>query len=154
MSRSERSSWDLRENIARRLGKKFPDAPRDEIASTVDGLVEKAVALGIVNDLRWAKMKIRSILSSKGRRFAVSKLASLGTPKDIVQAAFDELENDGELKDESESVRLAWERKFSRLPADQKERQRQTGFLLRRGFSFSEVKNLYKALEEEREEAL
>jgi regulatory protein len=86
---------------------------------------------------------VEQVVHARRRRFGARRIARELTEKGIgeetVAATLKTLE-----KEEVESARAVWRRKFSRLPRTAADRARQVRFLQGRGFSFDTIMQVLK----------
>lgn len=88
------------------------------------------------DDLRYAISFISSHESSKSRRRIEQDLLGKGIDRSTLEAAWAKWEEQGGSQDEQAMIHALLEKKhFDPERADQKERQRMYGFLIRKGFS-------------------
>lgn len=119
------TSGQLREKL--RQGE-YPSACIDEAIAYVE-------SYGYVDDLRYAKDFITYHLETKSRTRMEQDLMRKGISKDIIGAAFEELEQEGTGQDEMAMiVRLLEKKKYDSRTASKQDKQRMYGFLYRKGF--------------------
>jgi regulatory protein len=89
-----------------------------------------------IDDLRYAKAYIRCHGELKSERSLFAELRQKGVAKDIARQALDE-----EYGQDEESLIKRWIEKkgYEKDAADEKEKRRMYAFLLRRGFSHSDI---------------
>lgn len=101
--------------------------------------VEEAIAYvesyGYIDDYRYAKDFIEYHLQTKSRKRIETDLTRKGIGKDIIEKAFDELEDLGVEQDELSLARtLLNKKKYCANTATKQEQQKMYGFLYRKGF--------------------
>lgn len=101
--------------------------------------VEEAIAYvesyGYIDDYRYAKDFIEYHLQTKSRKRIETDLMRKGIGKDIIDKAFDELEDLGVEQDELSLARtLLNKKKYCANTATKQEQQKMYGFLYRKGF--------------------
>ena len=135
LSRREYGSSEL----CKKLSLRFSN--RDEIAK----IVKQLTVDGLQCDLRFARSCIESrVRKGYGRRHIESVLQQKGLSRETVKQAFDE-----RLIDWGEIITRTWQKKFSTSPPeDDKEKIKQTSFLLNRGFTTEQIKTLFSQLKE------
>lgn len=110
-------------------------------------VVGRFVEVGLIDDRRFAENfaeKCRDANISK--REGIRKMLQKGVPYDIANEVFSETEID-----EEEQVRAVIEKKYARKLTQENGVQRVYAALIRKGFSFSAVKNALKKYSEELE---
>lgn len=110
-------------------------------------VVGRFVEVGLIDDRRFAENfaeKCRNANISK--REGIRKLLAKGVPYDIANEVFSETE-----VDEEEQVRAVIEKKYARKLEQENGVQRVYAALVRKGFSFSAVRNALKKYSEELE---
>ncbi len=104
--------------------------------------------LGLTDDRRYAAVFCETAAAKGLSKRAISeKLYLKGVPKAIINEALDELE-----VDEEEQIRALIEKKYAGTlgdGSDRKQIERVYAALIRRGFSFSGVRNVLKSYSEE-----
>lgn len=119
------TSGQLREKL--RQGE-YPPACIDEAVAYVE-------SYGYVDDLRYAKDFITYHLYHKSRTRIEQDLMRKGIGRDIIAAAFEQLEQDGERQDEAAMIlQLLEKKKYNARTASKQDKQRMYGFLYRKGF--------------------
>ncbi len=103
-------------------------------------IVEEALAyvgsFHYTDDLRYAVAFISNHENNRSRRRIEQDLAAKGIARDIMEKAWIEWEEQGGSQNEHEMIRKLLEKKhFIPEEADQREKQRMYGFLVRKGFS-------------------
>ena len=119
------TSGQLREKL--RQGD-YPQACIDEAIDYVESYC-------YVDDLRYAKDFITYHLEHKSRTRIGQDLMRKGIGRDIIEAAFEELEQSGTGQDETAMiVKLLEKKKYDVRTASKQDKQRMYGFLYRKGF--------------------
>ncbi len=105
--------------------------------SLIDEAVEYAKSYHYIDDLRYACTYIRLHQDQKSRQQLRAALRARGVPADLIERAFEEEYEacEGELIE-----RLLAKRGYDPEKADEKERRKIYQYLLRRGFSGSEIR--------------
>ena len=136
----EKRDYSRAELIKKLIEKGFDGT---EAAEAVDSLV----SLGFVDDARYAPIVVRHY-SQKGYGMGriKSELTRRGVPKELWEDALAELSDSGDTLDAVIARKLG-----GRVP-DRKELKRLTDMLLRRGFSWSEIKTALGRYDENLEE--
>lgn len=102
----------------------------------IDGAIAYVKSYHYIDDERYARNYIECMSARKSRRQIALELYQRGVERALVEEAFEEA---GELQEE-ELIRMWIEKKhFDPDTADIKEKQRMYGFLIRKGFSSTEV---------------
>ena len=108
----------------------------------VDLILDELSAKGWLSDARFAEQSVRA----KARRYGPIKVAhdlrAKGVDDEAIAAAFRAAGADG-----AASIESVWRSRFSKMPADQRERTRQARFLQGRGFEFDAIFRFLKTLE-------
>lgn len=122
-----------RHELARKLAAHAQDA--DELESVLDALE----AQGWLSERRVVEQVVHARRRRFGARRIARELTEKGIGEETVAATLKTLE-----KEEVESARAVWRRKFSRLPRTAADRARQVRFLQGRGFSFDTIMQVLK----------
>jgi len=153
LSRKECSVFELRKSMNRRvisLSKKLQIEPPEGIATWIDEFLESWVKSGVLSDERFQKMATRSQLAkNKGYRAIQMKLQTKGV-KLTPDAYKKHLEEEGVEDVKAYEVARIGEllrRKYPGYSSDRKIAQRAFGFLMRRGFSSSDIQTAMKTKE-------
>lgn len=116
----------------------------EEIAKTV---VEIMKGYRYLDDARYADQYIHCYSGRKTRRAICAKLAEKGIAKDVVEAAYERFDEEGnEADEENMAVQLLKKRHYEGGPIEKKEMDRHIAFLMRRGFSVSCIRKVMAAL--------
>lgn len=114
--------------------------PHAREGDDVDAVLDALVACGWLSDERAADQ----LINQRRGRFGVQRIAhelkQKGISDGLINAALPQLKQ-GEL----EAARAVWQKKFSSLPKDQKEKARQMRFLQSRGFSMEVIFRVMKS---------
>ncbi len=103
-----------------------------------EAAVEYVKSYHYVDDLRYARNYIENRASSKSRMQLKADLLGRGIPSDIAENALEDLNEE----DQEETIRgLARKKGFDPETASEEERQALIRFLMRKGFSYGQVKN-------------
>lgn len=142
-----RALWylDRADRTEKGMYEKLVTAGFDRKASAA--VVGRFVEVGLIDDRRFAENfaeKCREANISK--REGIRKMLLKGVPYDIANEVFSETETD-----EEEQVRAVIEKKYARKLEQENGVQRVYAALVRKGFSFSAVKNALKKYSEELE---
>ena len=101
----------------------------------IDEAIDYVEFYGYVDDLRYAKDFITYHLEHKSRTRIGQDLMRKGIGRDIIEAAFEELEQSGTGQDETAMiVKLLEKKKYDVRTASKQDKQRMYGFLYRKGF--------------------
>lgn len=109
--------------------------------------IDKLVAGGYVSDERFARLYVRELRTLKkyGKRRIEQELYRKGVDRDIISEVLEETDFE-----ESELVALI-ERKYSRYLGDEKGIQKTVNSLLRMGYSYGEIRDALKTVNENTE---
>ncbi len=136
-----RTEKELRDRL---LEKEFPPA-------VVDGVITSLTRLGLINDPEFARMYLRDARLRKpaGKRLLMQNLRRRGVPADIIRSVMEE----AEYQESDDTAALAAARQAMRRYRSsirktdrRKEKERLARFLARRGFSWSTISPVLKAL--------
>ncbi len=113
-----------------------------EILRTV---LSKLVQVQAVDDARYCFSFLRGRVQRGGLKKAKQELKQKGASTDLIEAAVCALEEEGLIPEEKSILEELWERKFSsKVPVEEKEKNKQLRFFLGKGFSFSQILALWK----------
>ncbi len=102
----------------------------------VEEAMEYVGSFHYTDDLRYAEGFIRSYVGSRSRRRIEQDLLGRGIDRAVFEQAWSTWEEEGGPQDEEGMACALLEKKgFDRQGADQKQRQKMYGFLVRKGFS-------------------
>ncbi|MFY0649540.1 MAG: regulatory protein RecX [Methylophilaceae bacterium] len=114
----------------------------DELDLNLDScyqIVEELKTKGLQSDYRFCE----SFVNSKKRKFGLQKISYELKQKEIDDFLIEEFVD--ALRDEEyESARLVWQKKYTSLPSDLNEKNKQIKFMQNRGFSFDTIKKIIK----------
>ena len=116
------------------LGKLLLDGYDEEAAHYALSYVEQ---YGYVDDLRYARQYISSKAQSKSRAFIRAELGRRGVSSDIIAQAFEE---EGDIDERAQILCWMEKKKIDPETSGKDEITKFIQFLLRKGFSFSEIK--------------
>lgn len=112
----------------------------DYPSACIDEAIDYVESCGYVDDLRYARDFITYNLDNKSRMRMEQDLMRKGIGKDIISAAFEELEQTGTRQDEAAMIRkLLEKKKFDAGTASKQDKQRMYGFLYRKGFHLDAI---------------
>lgn len=113
--------------------------------SIVDAAVAYVESFGYINDLEYARRYVEFQKKGKGQARLKMELAQKGIDRQIIQQVFEEdfFENNQEV-----ILELIRKKRKNDGPMDEKEKQRIYAFLLRRGFSSSEILDILRKKDE------
>ncbi len=128
--------------LTRKLYGKFP-------AADIDAAVKRMVEAGLVDDRKYAGRKAQRMITDEGRsrEAAMQKLIYDGVDRETAEDAVNSVEYDG--------VRSAYElirKKYSAKISSPDDRRRTVQALLRRGFTFDDIKRALSEMKEDTEE--
>jgi len=135
LARREYARNELEEKLAAK------GADRNELRLMLDELT----SLGFLSDERYARTVANQKAGRYSRRSIAGGLKAKGVGTDAIGAALSE----ADASDESTLLAL-WQRRFGRVPADEREKARQVRFLQSRGFALSAILKLLRAARTER----
>ncbi len=135
--RAKRRAMNLlksREYTVRQLHDKLRDGGYPE--KSIEQALDYVAGFHYTDDLRYAAAFIRNHEGNRSRRRIEQDLLGRGIDRAVLEQAWAAWEEEGGSQDEDAMIRELLEKKgFDQDTADQKERQRMYGFLMRRGFS-------------------
>lgn len=102
-----------------------------------------------IDDKRYALSYIQNQSGRKGRARIQMELRRKGVPQEYIDQAFQEMEE--ETDTEAVIRELVQKKRRGQGPMDEKEKQRLYGFLLRRGFSTSDILSVLREFSEDDE---
>ena len=102
-----------------------------------------------IDDKRYALSYIQNQSGRKGRARIQMELRRKGVPQEYIDQAFQEMEE--ETDTEAVIRELVQKKRRGQGPMDEKEKQRLYGFLLRRGFSTSDILSVLRGFSEDDE---
>jgi regulatory protein len=136
LARREYSRAELR-------GKLLPYVQEDEDSgqsfdssglANLDALLDELTARGWLSDERAAMQLVHAKRSRFGMQRITHELRQKGIAENLISEALPALK-----ETEQKAAREVWQRKFSCLPKDSKEKAKQTRFLQSRGFSIEVI---------------
>lgn len=142
-----RALWylDRADRTEKGMYEKLVTAGFDKRASAA--VVGRFVEVGLIDDRRFAEnFAARCTDANISKREGVRKMLQKGVPYDIANEAFSEVE-----VDEEEQIRALIDKKYARKIEQENGVQRVYAALVRKGFSFSAVRNALKKYSEELE---
>jgi regulatory protein len=110
-------------------------ASRQELSLVLDELI----AEGYLSDARYACAVAAQKHAGYSRRRIADELKSKGIARVDIDAALAATE-----MDDATALRALWQRRFGRVPADEREKARQVRFLQARGFALSTILKLLR----------
>ena len=124
------------------LVKKIKPFATDQLDLNLDNcyqIVEELKLKGLQSDYRFCE----SYINSKKRKFGPQKISYELKQKEIddflIEEFIEVLRNE-----EYQSAKIVWEKKYSSLPTDLNEKNKQIKFMQNRGFSFDTIKKIIK----------
>jgi regulatory protein len=111
-------------------------AARAEVRAVLDELA----GLGYLSDQRYARAISMQGAGRYSRRSIAAKLRAKGVAADDIDAALAEAGIDDEA-----ALAALWQRRFAKLPGDEREKARQVRFLQARGFTLSAILKLLRS---------
>lgn len=138
-----RAMWYLsrssmpKEKLRKKLAEKFQDYAAAAAA-------DRAEELGLVDDAEYAKRKLQLLIDNKkvSVKMAAKMLLLEGVGREDVDAAVMEAEYDP-----TSAILTLVERKYKNKLSDKKDFQNTVAALMRKGFSYSEIRNALKDYE-------
>ena len=138
-----RAMWYLsrssmpKEKLRKKLAEKFPDYAAAAAS-------DRAEELGFVDDAEYAKRKLQLLIDNKkvSVKMAAKMLLLEGVGREDVDAAAMEAEYDP-----TSAILTLVERKYKNKLSDKKDFQNTVAALMRKGFSYSEIRNALKDYE-------
>ncbi len=111
-------------------------------SNAIDYAINKVKGYGFVDDERYASRYIECSMTKKSKNRIKSDLFLKGVDKEIIDRAFDSLEEDGVAQDEGALVRaLLIKRHYYESERTAKDKAKQVNYLLGKGFSMNVIKN-------------
>lgn len=100
----------------------------------IDQAIEKMKGYRYVDDERYAKRYIESLINRKSTRQIILELERKGIKKSLIQQMYLELEDEGNIADEyAIAINILKKRKYAFQEADEKEKAKQMRYLLGKG---------------------
>jgi regulatory protein len=110
-------------------------APRSEVGLVLDDLI----AQGYLSDARFARAMATQKAGGYSRRSITEALKAKGVARTDIERALSEAQTD-----DDKALRALWQRRFGKLPTDDREKARQVRFLQARGFALSAILKLLR----------
>ena len=112
----------------------------------VDYALAYVESYGYIDDERYARTYIAYRMGTKSRQKIIQELIGKGIDKETASAAW-EKEAALNMPDEREILRRTVEKKYAPdTELDEKEMRRLQGYLIRRGFSYSDIKSVLESM--------
>ena len=112
----------------------------------VEAAIRYVKSFGYINDMEYARSFIDSRKDRKSKKELYAALLQKGVPSEIVAQVFEEAVY-GE-KDYRRAIEaLMRKRSYNPETADVKEKQKMMGYLMRKGFSYQDVRNVLQVCE-------
>ena len=127
LEQGDRTKKGLRENL---LKNGYPSEAVEEAMAYVE-------SIHYIDDKRYALTYIQNQSGKKGRARIQMELRQKGVPQEYIDQAFQETEEDTDARGVIRELILKKRREQG--PMEEKERQKLYGFLMRRGFSSSDI---------------
>ena len=127
LEQGDRTKKGLRENL---LKNGYPSEAVEEAMAYVE-------SFHYIDDKRYAQTYIQNQSGKKGRARIQMELRQKGVPQEYIDQAFQETEEDTDARGVIRELILKKRREQG--PMEEKERQKLYGFLMRRGFSSSDI---------------
>lgn len=140
LARRDYSRRELERKLARTLE---DDETPEKLASVLDELEKR----GYLSDERFAKGRARVQSTSLGNARIRQDLRRSGVSDELARKAVEEIE----LPEEVRALRV-WKKRFSELPKDYKERERQIRYLAYRGFGMGAIGQVLRGRVEDPED--
>lgn len=110
-------------------------AAREEVSPLLDELITQ----GYLSDARYARSLAAQKHGGYSRRRITDELKSRGVARVDIDAALGATE-----LDDAAALRALWQRRFGRVPMDEREKARQVRFLQGRGFALAAILKLLR----------
>ncbi len=128
-----------REYTVRQLHDKLKDGGYPE--RIIEQALDYVESFHYTDDLRYATGFIRNHEGDRSRRRIEQDLMRRGIDRAVLEQAWAAWEEEGGVQEESAMIRALLEKKgFDRETADQRQKQRMYGFLMRKGFQAEQVR--------------
>ena len=112
----------------------------------VEAAIRYVKSFGYINDMEYARSFIDGRKDRKSKKELYAALLQKGVPAEIVEQVFEEADY-GE-KDSRQAIEaLMRKRSYNPETADVKEKQKMMGYLMRKGFSYQDVRNVLQVCE-------
>lgn len=107
----------------------------------IEDTVEKLSYYGYLNDQNYTISYIKDNTSKKGKKLIINELNQKGVEKTVITEVYESMD-----VDEIDTIKRLVERRFQALDFnDDKSYRRVVGYLLRRGFSYDNIKKVIKS---------
>ena len=134
LEQGDRTKKGLRENL---LKNGYPSEAVEEAMAYVE-------SFHYIDDKRYALTYIQNQSGKKGRARIQMELRQKGVPQEYIDQAFQETEEDTDARGVIRELILKKRREQG--PMEEKERQKLYGFLMRRGFSSSDILSVLREI--------
>lgn len=112
----------------------------------VEAAIRYVKSFGYINDMEYARSFIDGRKDRKSKKELYAALLQKGVPAEIVEQVFEEADY-GE-KDSRQAIEALMRKKsYNPETADVKEKQKMMGYLMRKGFSYQDVRNVLQVCE-------
>ena len=136
LQKMDRTKWELE--------RKLQESGYPQVV--VKRALEYVESFHYIDDKRYAAIYIQSQKTKKGKARIKMELMRKGISAELIAEVFSEIENE---IDTREAIRSLIEKKCSYSEEmDEKEKRRLYGFLLRRGFSSSDILSVFREISE------
>ena len=106
----------------------------------IEDTVEKLSYYGYLNDQNYTISYIKDNTSKKGKKLIINELNQKGVEKTVINEVYESMD-----VDEIDTIKKLVERRFQALDFnDDKSYRRVVGYLLRRGFSYENIKKVIR----------
>lgn len=139
LQKMDRTRWELE--------RKLQESGYPPVA--VERALEYVTSFHYIDDKRYVAMYIESQKNKKGKARIKMELMRKGVSSEVIAEVFEETEDETDTK---ETIRSLIEKKCSNpTQMDEKEKRKLYGFLLRRGFSSSDILSVFREIEGEKD---
>lgn len=108
----------------------------------IEEAIQYAMGYGYINDKNYANMYIQDKINRKSKKELYCALLQKGIEKEIIQEVLEELYEE---HDDLEAIRMLIRKKnFKAEEATEKDRQKLYGYLMRKGFSYTDVESVIR----------
>ena len=140
-------SNELRQQAIKLLARR--EHTRVELARKLAGLGTQEEIAGVLAEMESLQLQsddraAENYLRSNASRLGASRLRQTLKTRGVASEMIDAQMAQADLPEEIDRARAAWSRKFSEVPANQKEWARQARFLQSRGFASDIIRRLFK----------
>lgn len=112
----------------------------------VEAAIRYVKSFGYINDVEYARSFIDSRKERKSKKELYAALVQKGVSSEIVEQVFEETDY-GEEDSRQAIEALMRKRNYNPETADAKEKQKMMGYLMRKGFSYQDVRNVLQVCE-------